>query len=689
MNEIQSRIEKLRALINKYDKAYNIDAESLVSDREYDVLFRELEDLEKSHPEYSSSNSPTQRLGGDTIDGFVQIEHQVPMLSLSNTYSREEIEEFDARVQKLLPNQPIRYSVELKFDGVSLSCIYKDGKLDYAVTRGDGFKGDDITHNVRTIRTLPIEIPAFEYKGQKLTDFEVRGEAIIFEEDFNKINEEKVKSGEKPFANARNLTAGTLKLLDPKSAAKRHLNMFSYFLRTDQIRLESHHETIELLGKLGFNVFEAHKVCNSLDEVFEFIEEYRVKRPTLPFQIDGVVLKVDSFAQQEELGFVARSPRWAIAYKYTAESAETTLNDITLQIGRTGTVTPVAELEPVFLAGSTIKRATLHNADYIEERDIRIGDKVIIEKGGDVIPKVVGVVLEKRNPDSVAYTFPEFTASGHKIYRPDGEVNYYCDDPENEFILKRQIEHFASLNAMNIEGFGEKVVEQLVDFGLLKSIADIYDLNSHSDDLKNMEGWADKKVAKLLEAIETSKKQTFERVLYGMGIRFIGEGGAKILARNFGNVDALIAAEIDKLTAVRDIGKKMADSIVSFFQNPKKIELINKLREFGLCFQIDESKIIVGSGELEGKTFVFTGELESMTRKEGVQKVEAMGGKETKSVSKSTSYVVVGTNPGSKYDTAVKLGIEILDEKAFIKMINALPQIQENHNNNNTQGSLF
>ncbi|MEI6091376.1 MAG: NAD-dependent DNA ligase LigA [bacterium] len=689
MKEIQSRIENLRALINKYDKAYYIDAESLVSDREYDALFRELDELEKQNPEYLSPNSPTQRLGGDSISSFTQIEHQEPMLSLSNTYSKEEIEEFDARVRKLLPNQHIRYAVELKFDGVSLSCIYKNSKLDYAVTRGDGFRGDDITHNVKTIRTLPIEIESYQYKDQPLTDFEVRGEAIIFEEDFDKINAEKTKSGDKPFANARNLTAGTLKLLDPKSAAKRHLNMFSYFLRTEQIKLESHHETIELLEKLGFNVYSAHKLCDSLEEVFGFIEEYREKRPTLPFQIDGVVIKVDSFAQQEELGFVARSPRWAIAYKYTAEAAETTLNNITLQIGRTGTVTPVAELEPVFLAGSTIKRATLHNADYIEERDFRLGDTVIIEKGGDVIPKVVGVVLEKRNSDSVPYAFPEFTESGCKLYRPEGEVNYYCDDPDNEYILKRQLEHFVSLNAMNIEGFGEKVVEQLVDIGLLKSIAEIYDLNKHSEDLKNIEGWGEKKVGKLLEAIENSKKQPFERVLFGIGIRFIGEGGAKILAKNFKDVDELITADIEKLTAIRDIGKKMADSIVSFFQNPKKIELINKLKEFGLCFTADESKATITDGTLTGKSFVFTGEMESIGRKEAAHKVEFLGGKETKSVSKSTSYVVVGANPGSKYDSALKLGITILDEKAFLELIGNEYEIKESSTNVNKQGALF
>ncbi len=673
MVNAKERISELRTLINKYDRAYYLENQSLITDKEYDLLFRELLDLEHNNPELLTDDSPTQRIASDAIAGFERKKHDVPMLSLSNTYSEEEIRDFDKRIRAMLEkdhnlaNIKILYSVELKFDGVSLSLRYKNGSLDYALTRGDGYQGDDITHNVKTIRTLPLSIESPKINGITLNDFEVRGEAIIFDSDFKKINQEQIDLGEKEYANARNLTAGTLKLLDPKLAAKRKLNMFAYYLRTEQTNIETHSRGIAILEKMGFNVFEAHRVCSSIEEVMDFINEYQEKRPNLDFQIDGVVIKVDSLDMQGKLGFIARSPKWAIAYKYAAESAETKLNKISLSVGRTGVITPVAELKPVFLAGSTISRATLHNADYIEDRDIREGDIVYIEKGGDVIPKVTGVNTDKRPADSNPYIFPATLEDGTKIFRPEGEVNYYCEIEGSKDILKKKIEHFVSRKAMNIEGFGEKVIDQFVDIEWLKSIADIYRLEQYLPEMKNLDGWGEKSAYKLMQAIKESKNQTFDRVLFGLGIRFIGEGGAKILAKEYGSIDNLKAADKESLIAIYDIGEKMADSVIDFFKDEKQLEIIENLRENGINFEYKQDEF--ASNALEGKTFVFTGELKTMTRAEAAAKVVALGGKETKSVSKKTGFVVVGDKPGSKFKKAQELGITILNEDEFMQFI--------------------
>jgi DNA ligase (NAD+) len=664
------RIFELRDLIRRYDDHYYNKAESLVSDREYDLLFDELKDLEEKYPDEVTMDSPTQRLGGSPLMGFVTREHKIPMLSLSNTYSREEVEAFADRVRETLEEDQFDFVAELKYDGVAISLIYRNGLLERAVTRGDGFRGDDVTHIIRTIKSLPLKVNAVDFDGQPLLDFEVRGEVYMLVEDFEKINKVREEEGEKIYANPRNLTAGTLKSLDPAVAEQRPLNIVTYFLEIEEKETHSHYENLEILSKLGLPAQKAFSRCRSIDEIFEFIEEWGGKRNSLPFQIDGIVIKVDLIKNQNILGFVARSPKWAIAYKYEAETAETKLNDISFQVGRVGTVTPVAELEPVFLAGSTISRATLHNADYILERDIRVGDVVRIEKGGDVIPKVTEVVLEKRSDDSVEFSFPELCPCELKtaLVKPENEANYFCNNPECPWQIRKRIEHFASRNAMNIDGFGEKVISQFLELGLIHNIADIYWLHEKKEEILALDRWAQKSVDNLIEAIERSKEQPFQRVLYSIGIRFIGEESAKLLAKSFKNIDKIIAASHEELTDVHEIGNKMAEMVIQFFADPKQMEIVNRLREAGLKFEIEESESDTEQ-LLEGLTFVITGELSSMKRAEAKNLIESLGGRVTGSVSKKTSYLLYGESAGSKYAKAIKLEIPTLNEKEFEKFI--------------------
>ncbi|OGU10470.1 MAG: DNA ligase (NAD(+)) LigA [Ignavibacteria bacterium GWB2_35_12] len=670
--EDEKRIIELKELIKRHDKAYYIEAQPTITDREYDELFKELQKLEIKYPQLITEDSPTQRVGGDSLKEFERIAHVKAMLSLSNTYSEVEVRDFDRRVSEALPGEDVKYVAELKYDGVALSLKYKHGKLDSAVTRGDGFAGDNITENVKTIKSIPLSIGDLKIEGKEIKNFEVRGEVYLTEQDFLRINELREEAGEKIYANPRNLTAGTLKLLDPKQVAQRPLKFVCYYFDSSEINPVSHHENIKIIKQLGFPIGESIELCNNLDDVFSFIDLWEKQRNTLPFQIDGIVLKVDSIKQQEILGTVARSPRWAIAYKYEAENAQTLLNGITLQVGRTGIITPVAELEPVFLAGSTISRATLHNADYISERDIRIGDTVVIEKGGEVIPKVTKVVLEKRLPNAIEFKFPELCPCDLKspISRLEGEVSYLCTHPECPWQIRRRIEHFASRNGMNIEGLGEKVVEQFVELGYLKNVADIYSLHQHREEIKELDRWGEKSTDNLLEAIEKSKDTSFHRVLFSLGIRFIGEGSAKILAKQFKVLDKLKSATIEELNSVYEIGDKMAESVFQFFRNDKELEIVERLRDAGVNFQLKEEELVAKDMTLSGKTFVLTGELSSMSRGEAKSKIESLGGKVTGTVSKNTSYVVVGDSPGSKYDKALKLGVQILNEEQFLETIN-------------------
>lgn len=667
----RERIEQLRSLIRQYDYAYYVQAQPLISDRDYDRLFAELVELEQQFPDLITADSPTQRVGGAPLSEFAHIQHRRPMLSLANTYTRQEVLEFDRRIRQALGDEPYQYCCELKFDGVAISLHYRDGHFTLGATRGDGVTGDDITQNLRTIRALPLVVQPVHIGGTLLRDFEVRGEAYMLRGDFEKLNRQRITSGEKPFANPRNLTAGTLKLLDPREVAKRPLQLVCYYLDTDQVQLKSQSENLKILAALGFPTSPHWRLCPSIDEVFAFIDHWNERRRTLPFDIDGIVVKLDSIEQQERLGTVARSPRWAIAYKYEAEQARTLLKGITLQVGRTGVVTPVAELEPVLLAGSTVSRATLHNASFIEQLDLRIGDTVYIEKGGEVIPKVVGVDISARPADAKPWHMPTHCPCPHqsRLHRPDGEVNYYCESPACPWQIRRRIEHFASRAAMDIEGLGEKVVAELVEAGFLKTIADIYDLREHRNELIGRPGWGEKRVQNLLDAIEESKRQPFHRVLYALGIRFVGEVTAKLLAKQFGSLDAICAASQQELEAIHEIGPRIAESVHTFCQDPEERALIARLRRAGLKFAEQRAERTHDAHPLSGVSVVFTGELDSMPRSRAEELIESLGGRATSSVSKTTSFVVVGRSPGSKLAKAQQLGIPTLNEEQFLDLL--------------------
>jgi DNA ligase (NAD+) len=672
INTAQKRLSNLISEINKYDYAYYNNAESLISDFDYDKLFNELIEIEKQFPELVFAASPTQRVAGEPLKNFATIVHSIPMLSLANTYNEKDVRNFDSRVKIGLEDEKYEYCVEMKFDGVSMSLIYKNKEFAQAITRGNGAQGDDVTNNIKTMRNIPLRVNSVIINGIELTDFEVRGEVYITDRDFIKINEKRIDENEKQFANSRNLTAGTIKLLDPKEVAKRPIRMVCYYFFSSQIKLLSQSENIKILKQLGFPISAVYSVCNDIDAVINFINEWHLKRFSLGFQTDGIVIKLNDLRQQDYLGTVGRNPRWAIAYKYAPETAETRLNGITLQVGRTGAITPVAELAPVFLAGTTISRATLHNADFISELDLHIGDTVSIEKGGDIIPKVTQVIINNRPENSIKFEFPHYcNCELHSpIIKIEGEANHYCEHPSCPWQIRKKIEHFASRNAMDIAGLGEKVVDKFVSLGFLKNIADIYDLHKYSQKLKLIEGYGEKSVDKLLEAIENSMVKPFYNVLYAVGIRFVGEKTAKILAKNFPSINLLLNATKEELTNIFEIGERIADSIYQFFHNENEKEIINRLIDYGLHFETEKVENV--SNIFAGKTFVFTGELTTMTRTEAANKVELLGGKETKSVSKKTTYVVVGDSPGSKYDKAILLNVTILTETEFIEKIKNL-----------------
>lgn len=693
--KISERAAHLRSELRRHDHLYYVEARPVISDREYDALLQELQQLEQQHPELVTPDSPTQRVSGTPIGSFETVSHQVPMLSLQNTYSREEVEDFDRRVRAALEGTVPEYVCELKVDGVAMSLIYENNTLTRAVTRGDGERGDVVTQNVRTIRSVPLVLSSkqqvassksvntkhqtaslFEDEGRRTSDagrLEVRGEIYMLDADFVKLNEQALERGEKPYANPRNTTAGTLKQKDAREVAKRPLQFVAYWLLEggEHDRTETHARNIERLKTMGFPIGRDVRVCTTIDEVMRYINEWEEKRDTLPFQIDGVVIKVNALRQQDELGAVARSPRWAIAYKYEAKKATTILRDITLQVGRTGVVTPVAELEPTFLAGSTISRATLHNEDYVRELDLRIGDTVQIEKGGDVIPKVSAVVIEKRPADAVEWHMPSHCPCQHHspLHRPEGEANYYCTHGACPWQVRRRLEHFAGRDAMDIEGLGEKAIDQFVDAGLLTNIADIYDLPNKEDQILQLERWAPKSVEKLYNGITKSKQQPFERVLFALGIRFVGEGVAKILTRAFPTIDALSSATHEDLTNVNEIGDAIAASVVEFFNDPSELDIISRLRTAGLQFER------IGGEQLPqtfaGMTFVLTGELTTMTRREAQELIEARGGKAAGSVSKKTTYVVAGEAAGSKLAKAQELNVKILTEDEFRQLLDS------------------
>lgn len=663
---IVRKIEQLRNELHRHNYLYYVKAEPEISDEEFDAMMQELIALEQQYPELVTPDSPSQRVGGEPTKEFPTVTHVVPMLSLANAYSEEEIRDFDRRVQSLIPKQEYRYVCEIKFDGVSLSLLYKNGILQRGVTRGDGQQGDDITQNVKTIRTIPLRL---ETTNAKFLNCEVRGEVLLFRKDFERINEERERAGEKLFINPRNTVAGTLKLQDPKIVASRPLKFYAYFLRSEQGELNSHYENLTTLRKLGFLTDDHAALCKNVDEVITFWKKMEEQRDSLPFDIDGVVVKVDSLKQQGTLGAIAKSPRWAIACKFTSRKAETKLNNIRFQVGRVGTITPVAELEPVFLGGTTVSRASLYNEDYIKELDIRVGDTVVVEKGGDVIPKVTAVVKEKRPKNTKPFSFPKKCPEcGSLLVRLAGEANYYCENDECPMQIRGRIEHWAMRGSMDIEGLGEAVVDQLVTHGFVKNVADLYDLHNHRKELIELERWGEKSVQNLLDSIERSKQKPYHRVLFALGIRHVGAGVAQVLAEHFPTIDDLMNATADDLERVYEIGPKISESIVRYFRDKRHQIIIKRLNEAGLKLSLEKKKV---KSKLSGKTFVLTGALSSMTRDEAKNLIEEQGGRIASSVSKNVDVLIVGEEAGSKLEKAQKLGIELWDEKKFLSMVNS------------------
>ena len=662
-NDARRRIQELSEKIREHDYKYYVLSEPTISDEKYDLLMRELSDLEQQFPDLRTPDSPTQRVGGQPTKEFSAVTHSVPMLSLANTYSEEELLDFDRRVDSLLQHEPYRYIAELKIDGVAISVKYENGILAQGATRGDGVQGDEITNNLKTIRSIPLRS---QPTSNRLLNFEVRGEIYMQKKDFERMNAERELAGEKLFVNARNSTSGTLKLQDPKIVAMRRLNMFSYFLRSDDVVLKSHYENLRLLKTMGFVVNEHIRVCNTIRDVKTFCDEWKDRRDSLPYDIDGVVVKIDSIRQQEALGAVAKSPRWAIAYKFPAQKVETKLKGITLQVGRVGTITPVAELEPVFVVGTTVSRATLHNEDYIHELDLRVGDTVVVEKGGDVIPKVSAVNAAKREKSSKPFVMPkECPECGSRIYRPEGEAAYYCENSECPAQVRGRIEHFAHRGAMDIEGLGEAVIDLLVNEQLIHTLADIYSLKKNQ--IVPLERMGEKSAQNLIDAIAQSKLQPFHKVLFALGIRYVGAGVAKLLADSFGSIEKIQNASQEELEDVEGIGPRIAESVVRFFKERHTKELVNKLQRAGVTLKSEKKKN--SAQHFSGKTFVLTGGLTSMTREEAKEKIESFGGKVTSSVSAKTDFVVVGTDAGSKLQKAAELGVKTVNEKEFQKML--------------------
>ena len=663
--EAKKRIEELTELIIKYDKAYFVDDNPLVPDAVYDQLFRELVELEAKYPEFVLEHSPTKRVGSEPVDAFRKVEHEVPMLSLGNAFQEQELLDFHRRVTQAIGND-VEYICELKIDGLAVSLTYEDGKLVRGATRGDGSVGEDITSNLKTIRSIPLMI---EETGK----LEVRGEAYMPKRSFEQLNKERKEKGEQLFANPRNAAAGSLRQLDPRIAAKRHLDMFAYGYGVWQIpEVGTHSGRLEKLQKLGFKINPHWKICRSIDEVIAFVKKWTEQRSSLPYDIDGIVVKVNDIKQQEQLGFTARTPRWAIAYKFPAQEAVTTLIDIELSVGRTGVVTPTAILEPVFVDGSTVSRATLHNEDHIRALDIRIGDRVIIKKAGDIIPQVVRVLFEERKEGLEPYRMPDHCpACNSKLVHLDDEVALRCINPDCPAQLKEGIIHFVSREAMNIDGLGEKIIEQLFDAGLIKSIADLYRLKK--EDLLPLERMGEKSVQNLLTAIEASKQNSLEKLIFGLGIRHIGEKAASLLAKNFKTMDALKNATFDELVAIDEIGEKMAESVVKFFKEEKVVQLIEQLERLGINMTYlkdePEGQSIAAQAVFANKTVVLTGKLEHFTRNEAKAIIEANGGKVTGSVSKNTDLVIAGEKAGSKLKQAEKLNIPVWDEEKFIEVI--------------------
>ena len=661
--QAKKEIERLRKKIDNYNYHYYILDRPLITDYEYDKLYKKLEDLEARFPELITPDSPTQRIGDKPLKKFKTVEHKIKMLSLDNTYSENEVREFDKRVRKALENN-VEYEVTLKIDGVAVALHYEDGRLILGSTRGDGSYGDDITQNIRTIKSVPLHIIKDK---TPLKSVEVRGEVYLSISSFEELNKERERIGESLFANPRNAAAGTLKLLDAKAVAQRRLDIFIHTIPVSpDAGVDSHYKILKILKKSGFKIIPCLRLCSDIEQVLEYIEEWVDKRDKLEYEVDGVVIKVNSFKQRSILGNTVKSPRWAIAFKYPAHQAITKLCDIKLQVGRTGRITPVAILQPVLLSGSTISRATLHNEDEIRRKDIRLNDYVIIEKGGEVIPKIISVIQDRRTGKQKIFKFPDHCpVCKQKIIRLTGEADWRCINKSCPAQLKGAILHFVSRQALDIEGLGIRLIDQLVDSKLIRRFDDIYRLDMGK--LVRLERMAEKSAQNLLNSIELSKNRSFARVLYGLGIPNIGINSTNLLTKEFTNIDLMIKAKTEDYAKINGIGEIIAQSIVNYFKNKENLLMIKALQDLGICFKTEkkDSKQQL----LENKVFVFTGELKSMTRLQAQNIVRSLGGRSVSSISRKTDYLVSGKTPGSKYKKAKKIGVAIITEMQFLDLI--------------------
>lgn len=662
----RERITELRELLHNHNYNYYVLNAPQISDMDFDMLMRELQDLESAYPDMFDANSPTQRVGSDITKEFKQVAHRYPMLSLGNTYSKTEVAEFYERVKRSL-NEDFEICCEMKFDGTSISLTYIDGKLVQAVTRGDGEKGDDVTANVKTIRTIPLVLQGYDYPSE----FEIRGEVLMPWSVFERLNRQREEEGEPLFANPRNAASGTLKLQDSSVVAKRGLDAYLYYMLGEQLPADGHYENLLIAKQWGIKISDVTRKCRSLEEIFQFIDEQAEARKTLPFATDGIVLKVNSLRQQKHLGYTAKSPRWAIAYKFPAERALTRLNSVSYQVGRTGVVTPVANLDAVQLSGTVVKRASLHNADIIEKLDLHIGDMVYVEKGGEIIPKITGVDTDCRILIGEKVNFithcPE---CGTELVRNEGEAAHYCPN-ENECTpqIKGRIEHFVSREAMNIESLGPETIELMFNVGLIKSVADLYTL--HSSDLMFLPRMGAKSAENAIAAIAASREVPFERVLFALGIHYVGATVAKRLARAFRNIDAIMNANLFDLISVDDIGERIAMSVLQFFASARNRELVEALRTAGLKFELDADELSGRTDKLKGLSIVISGVFNHHSRDEYKTMIEKHGGKNVGSVSKSTSFILAGENMGpSKLEKAQKMGVRLVSEDEFLSMLN-------------------
>ncbi|MGY4385408.1 DNA ligase (NAD+) [Pedobacter sp. UYP24] len=665
--DIKDKMDGLVMELNQHTYNYYVLAMPTIADYEFDKRLEELHQLELEYPDLADPNSPTQKVGGEITKSFVTIDHRWPMLSLGNTYNEQDLRDFDDRVRKTIGDN-FEYVCELKFDGLSISLTYENNKLIRAVTRGDGNKGDDVTTNVKTLNKIPHRLKAEDAPPV----FEIRGEIFMHRAAFNRLNREREELGEIQYANPRNFAAGTIKMQDSGEVAKRPLDCFLYSLNTDKNYFKTHWDSLQALKEWGFKISDDTKLVNGIEDVLAFIEHWSNERFKLSYDIDGIVIKVNSFAQQQELGFTTKSPRWAISYKFKAQEVETVLERVTYQVGRTGAVTPVANLKPVQLAGTTVKRATLHNANEIERLDLHEGDSVFVEKGGEIIPKIINVNLDKRIIGAERIIYPvDCPECGTHLIRKEGEVAFYCPNDENcppQIVGK--IQHFIGRKAMNIDGLGDETIEAFYQKGLVKHISDLYLLKDKAAELKTLDRFGERSIDNLLSGIEQSKQIPFEKVLFGLGIRYVGETVAKKLAFGTKNIDTLMVAGIEELTMIDEIGQRIAESITEYFSNPEHVEQISRLKAFGLQFQVQENEIALQSEKLTGKTFVISGVFENYSREELKDLIESNGGKILSGISAKLNYLLAGENMGpSKLDKAKKLNVPLISEDDLFEML--------------------